>query len=179
MFSRSALSRSSPLRRCDTKKLPPEAYLWSTHSLSLSFFLFSFCTLHNIQLTPQKLSAWRKNHPGAPGAGVWPEDQVLHRGRKPGRRRYQEVLLPCFQALAVYASFPRAEEGSPPSFEEAVMASSAAALLTRLRDYSHPLLADSLVTLGRRLGVLNIEEYICALDAADAVRVRGFRAIPV
>ena len=42
--------------------------------------LFFFFTLHNIQLTPQKLSAWRKNHLGAPGAGVWPEDQVLHRG---------------------------------------------------------------------------------------------------
>ena len=39
------------------------------------FFCFFLCTLHNIQLTPQKLSAWRKNHPGAPGAGVWPEDQ--------------------------------------------------------------------------------------------------------
>jgi len=57
-------------------------------------FFFFFCTLHNIQLTPQNPSAWRKNHPGAPGAGVRPEDQVLHRGRKPGRRRYQEVLLP-------------------------------------------------------------------------------------
>ena len=55
-------------------------------------FFSSFFTLHNIQLTPQKLSAWRKNHPGAPGAGVWPEDQVLHRGRNPGRRRYKEVL---------------------------------------------------------------------------------------
>ena len=56
------------------------------------YFICVF-TLHSIQLTPQKLSAWRKNHPGAPGAGVWPEDQVLHRGREHGRRRYQEVLL--------------------------------------------------------------------------------------
>ena len=45
-------------------------------------FFFFFGISHIIQLTPQKLSAWRKNHPGAPGAGVWPEDQVLHRGRK-------------------------------------------------------------------------------------------------
>jgi len=49
--------------------------------------------LHNIQLTPQKLSAWRKNHPGAPGAGVWPEeDQVLHRGRKLRKTRPPPVL---------------------------------------------------------------------------------------
>jgi len=44
-------------------------------------FVFFFI-LHNIQLTPQKLSAGRKNHPGAPGAGVWPEDQKRHRGRR-------------------------------------------------------------------------------------------------
>jgi len=35
-----------------------------------------------IQRTPQKLSAGRKNHPGAPGADVWPEDQKRHRGRR-------------------------------------------------------------------------------------------------
>jgi len=35
------------------------------------FFSFSFSFFYNIQLTPQKLSAWRKNHPGAPGAGGW------------------------------------------------------------------------------------------------------------
>jgi len=49
------------------------------------FFFFFFCEIlhtYNIQLTPQKLSAGRKNYPGAPGAGVWPEDQVMHRGRK-------------------------------------------------------------------------------------------------
>jgi len=51
---------------------------------SLDFLLFWY-TLHNIQLTPQKLSAWRKNHPGAPGAGVWPEDQKRHRGRRKKR----------------------------------------------------------------------------------------------
>jgi len=54
---------------------------------------------YNIQLTLPKLSAWRKNHPGTPGASVWPEDQVLHRGRKPSRRRYQEVLLPFEQRV--------------------------------------------------------------------------------
>jgi len=30
-----------------------------------------------MQLTPQKLSAARKNLPGAPGAGEWPEDQNI------------------------------------------------------------------------------------------------------
>ena len=49
------------------------------------FFCFFWYNLHNIQLTPQKLSAWRKNHPGAPGAGVWPEDQKRHRGRRKTR----------------------------------------------------------------------------------------------
>jgi len=39
--------------------------------VSFFFFFFSFCILHNIQLTPQKLSAWRKSHPDAPGAGVF------------------------------------------------------------------------------------------------------------
>jgi len=38
------------------------------------FFSFSFFYPSYIQLTPQKLSAGQKNHPGAPGAGVWPED---------------------------------------------------------------------------------------------------------
>jgi len=55
--------------------------------------LHFFLILHNIQLTAQKLSAARKNLPGATGAGEWPEDHKLHRGRRPGRRRYQEVLL--------------------------------------------------------------------------------------
>ena len=65
------------------------------------FFVFVFVlynTLHNIQHTThttQKLSAWRKNHPSVPGAGVWPEDQKRHRGRRKKRpRRYREVLLP-------------------------------------------------------------------------------------
>jgi len=54
--------------------------------------------LHIIQLTPQKLSAELKNRPGAKGASAWPEDQRLHRRRRPGRRRYQEVPL-CIGAL--------------------------------------------------------------------------------
>jgi len=46
-----------------------------------------------IQLTPQKLSAGRKNLTGAPGAGEWPEDQKRHRGRRrPGRRRYRSIF---------------------------------------------------------------------------------------
>ena len=69
---------------------------------------------HNIQLTPQKLSAGRKNRSGAKGTSAWPEGQRRHRGRRPGRRRYREVLLPerssrrvpsfslLFQGLFVY-----------------------------------------------------------------------------
>ena len=41
---------------------------------------------HNIQLTPQKLSEWRKNHAGAPGASVWSEDQKRHRGGRKTQR---------------------------------------------------------------------------------------------
>lgn len=102
-------------------------------------------------------------------------------------------------ALAVYASFPKvppspsstthvsyhqdtangsagdaadSEVELMPTFEEAVMASSAASLLIeRMHDYEHPLLVESLVTLGKRLGVLNIETHIAALDKADAVGV--------
>ena len=53
--------------------------------------------LPNIQLTPQKLSAGGENLPGAPGPGKRPDDQKMHRGRRPDRHRYQEVLLkvPC------------------------------------------------------------------------------------
>jgi len=43
---------------------------------------FFWYILHNIQLTPQKLSAARKNLPGATGAGGWPEAQRRHRGRQ-------------------------------------------------------------------------------------------------
>ena len=45
-----------------------------------------------IRLTPHKLRAELKNRPGVKGAGAWPEDQRLHRGRRLGRRRYQEVV---------------------------------------------------------------------------------------
>ena len=45
-------------------------------------FCFVFLILHTIQLTPQKLSAARKNLPGATGASEWPEDRKLHRGRE-------------------------------------------------------------------------------------------------
>eukprot|EP00965_Chrysotila_dentata_P194344 6176316-Pleurochrysis_carterae.AAC.1 len=38
-------------------------------------------------------------------------------------------------------------------------------------DYDSPLLAESIVTVGRRLGVLNIERHIEALDQADRVEV--------
>jgi len=54
--------------------------------------LFSY-VLQIIQLTPQKLSAERKNRSGAKGASAWPEDQKRHRGRRPGCRRYREVLV--------------------------------------------------------------------------------------
>jgi len=48
----------------------------------LLLFLF-FSILHIIQLTPRKLSAELENRPGAIGASAWPEDQRLHRGRRP------------------------------------------------------------------------------------------------
>jgi len=62
--------------------------------------------LHIIQLTPQKLSAELKNRPGGKGASAWPEDQRMHRKRRPRRRRYQEVplleiLLLCFLSQAL------------------------------------------------------------------------------
>jgi len=62
--------------------LPPSPVL---RCVQVGWRFFFFCILHNIQLTPQKLSAGRKNHPGAPGAGVWPEDQKRHRGRRETR----------------------------------------------------------------------------------------------
>jgi len=49
--------------------------------------------LYVIQRTPQKLSAELKNRLCAEGASAWPADQKRHRGRRPGRRRYREVLL--------------------------------------------------------------------------------------
>jgi len=63
--------------------------------MSSSDLIFIFCggILHNIQLTQQKLSAARKNLPGATGAGEWPQDQRLHRGRRLGCRRYKEVPI--------------------------------------------------------------------------------------
>jgi len=39
---------------------------------------------HIIQRTPHKLSAGRKNRPGVKGPSAWPEDQRLHRRRRPG-----------------------------------------------------------------------------------------------
>ena len=52
--------------------------------------------LHIIQLAPQKLSREHKHSTGAQSASAWPEDQKRHRGGKPGRLRYLEVLLPFF-----------------------------------------------------------------------------------
>jgi len=58
-------------------------------------FFFVFLNDSYIQFKPQKLSAcMAEKSSGAPGAGVGPEDQVLHCGKKTGRHRYQEVLLP-------------------------------------------------------------------------------------
>jgi hypothetical protein len=109
-----------------------------------------------------------------------------------------ETALQFKAALRVYASFPSAcqlesdagaeaaatgdapccaescaaTQPPTPSFEQAVIASSAASLIIeRMLDYHHPMLVDALVTLGRRLGVLNIETYVDALDQADAVGV--------
>ena len=59
------------------------------HVTTARVFLFCsvlFCKLFiTYNSTPQKLSAWRMNHPGAPGAGVWPEDQKRHRERRKTR----------------------------------------------------------------------------------------------
>jgi len=89
------------LLRCFDMPLPVHVYpsqvldmqMMSHHLQRAPHFFCFFCISHIIQLTPQKLSVARENLPGATGAGVWPEDQKLHRGRRPGRRRYQEVLL--------------------------------------------------------------------------------------
>jgi len=46
------------------------------------FITYNLFTTHT---TKAESRAWRKNHPGAPGAGVWPEDQKRHRGRRKTR----------------------------------------------------------------------------------------------
>jgi len=63
-------------------------------SLSVCVCVCVTCrSFHIIQLTPQKLSAELKNRHDVKVASAWPEDQSLHRRRRPGRRRYQEVIL--------------------------------------------------------------------------------------
>ena len=90
--------------------------------------------------------------------------------------------------------------GEPPSFDHAMAASQTAKLLIqrgadgRLRCASDPemegdrsgdrgdcegdrisVLVESLVVVGRRLGVLNIEKYVAALDLADQVATARVR----
>ena len=92
-------------------------------------------------------------------------------------------------ALLVYCSFPPPPHGAPPSFDHAMAASQTAKLLIQRGDDGRlrcatrpdqiegdeeirdriPLLVESLVVVGRRLGVLNIEKYVAALDLADQV----------
>eukprot|EP00908_Phaeocystis_cordata_P012325 Transcript_2330.p1 GENE.Transcript_2330~~Transcript_2330.p1 ORF type:complete len:352 (+),score=127.81 Transcript_2330:2-1057(+) len=72
-------------------------------------------------------------------------------------------------ALEVYSAFPPPPPGRPPGFDHAMAASQIAKLLIERRAFESRLLVESLVVVGRRLGVLNIEKYVIALDLADQV----------
>ena len=69
-------------------------------------------------------------------------------------------------ALDVYLAFPPPLDGEPPGFDHAMVASQVAKLLIEQKEFAgadgptprSQLLVDSLVTVGRRLGVLNIEQ---------------------
>ena len=46
----------------------------------------------------------------APGAGERPEDQKWHRGRRPGRRRYQDFFIFFYSGLSTPAFRPSARQ---------------------------------------------------------------------
>ena len=72
-------------------------------------------------------------------------------------------------ALQLYLQFPRPDDDASATFDHATLATCAVRLLLERQDYGQRLV-DSLVVVGRVLGVLNIEKHIAALDLADQVR---------
>ena len=77
----------------------------------------------------------------------------------------------CAGAIALYASFPQPPDGSPPSFDHAVIANSAVRLILDQKDFGNGDLVRHLVTVGLVLGVLNIEKYVQVLDAHNELDV--------
>ena len=59
--------------------------------------------------------------------------------------------------------------GAPPSFNHAVLANSSVRLLLEERRFDDPNLVAQLVTVGKVLGVLNIEKHVQVLDAHNEV----------
>lgn len=74
-------------------------------------------------------------------------------------------------AIALYLSFPPPADGAPPGFNDAVVANCAVRLILDARDWECPQLVSSLITVGRVLGVLNIEKHIQTLDQYNQVDV--------
>mmetsp|Transcript_31582 Transcript_31582/g.71359 ORF Transcript_31582/g.71359 Transcript_31582/m.71359 type:complete len:252 (-) Transcript_31582:358-1113(-) len=73
-------------------------------------------------------------------------------------------------ALQVYLQFPPPATDESAAFDHAVVANCAVRVLIEQQDYG-PALIESLVIVGRVLGVLNIEKHIQVLDQADEVDV--------
>jgi tetratricopeptide (TPR) repeat protein len=72
-------------------------------------------------------------------------------------------------AIELYASYPPPKPGDSPSFNHAVLANSAVRLLIDRRDFGSPHMVPQLVTVGKVLGVLNIEKHVQVLDAHNQV----------
>ena len=118
--------------------------------------------------------------PGAAGAGRDAEAIELLREGISWLPREVELYLQlgvlleeCDTAAAIelYASFPPPPPGEEPSFNHAVLANSAVRLLLGRQDYTSPHLVPHLVTVGRVLGVLNIEKHVMELDRANQLEV--------
>lgn len=71
-------------------------------------------------------------------------------------------------AVELYTSFPPPAAAAEPGFDHAVLANSAVRLLIERRDFGSPWLVEMLVTVGKVLGMLNIERHVQALDLANA-----------
>ena len=74
-------------------------------------------------------------------------------------------------AVALYASFPPPPAGQLPTFDHAVIANSSVRLLLERRDFENENLVPQLVTVGRVLGVLNIEKFVQVLDRENQVDI--------
>ena len=78
--------------------------------------------------------------------------------------------------IALYSAFPPPPDGSPPSFNHAVLADVAVRLILEAREFDSPHLVGHLVTVGRVLGILSIEKHVQKLDSANQVRRIGAQA---